>query len=65
MSPLYRLLQSKLGKDPIVDISERRAQGQSWRAIERAYDRTHDISVTAVTLRSWAAAAEARESQSA
>ena len=55
-SPLYKLLATKLGSDPVSDMIKRRDRGESWRSISLEYLTKHDISVTEVTLRSWYAA---------
>jgi len=51
-TPLYLLLETKLGRDPALDMRERRERGETWRSISHAYLQ-FGIDVTEVTLRAW------------
>ena len=60
LTPLYRLVKEKLGRDPIEFARERRREGLSWaRIADVVKDKTNEY-LTPEALRRWENAAVAR-----
>ncbi len=51
-SPLYRLLEEKLGR-PLADVVAERRSTQSWSEIARALIEVTGVEVNSETLRNW------------
>jgi hypothetical protein len=52
-TPLYRLVELRLGRSLAGYVGERRAAGEDWRSIVREIGADAGVEISRETLRSW------------